>query len=44
MSSENCQDFEVKYINDAHVSVCTYVCACVFICIGGQEVMACNGH
>lgn len=30
MSSENCQDFEVKYINDACVSVCVHLCACVF--------------
>lgn len=46
MSSENCQDFEVKYINDAwRKCVCAFVsdracvCVCVF-CRGGREVVA----
>lgn len=33
MSSENCQDFEVKYINDA----CVCLCVCVFVYIFAEE-------
>lgn len=54
MSSENCQDFDVKTLM-MHASmrrcVCVCGCACVcvgvragvYICRGGQEVMGCNG-
>lgn len=35
MSSENCQDFEVKYINDACKSVC--VCGDLCVCVSVEE-------
>lgn len=46
MSSENCQDFEVKCINGARVYVHLHLCvfACMCIIRGGQEVMAWNGQ
>lgn len=44
MSSENCQDFEVKYINDACGHVCVHLRAYMYICRRGREVMVCNGH
>lgn len=46
MSSENCQDFEVKYINDARrkcVCIRKRPCMCVWVCVfcrGGREVVA----
>lgn len=32
MSSENCQDFEVKYINDA----CECASVYTFVCVSGE--------
>lgn len=44
MSLENCQDFEVKYINDVCYDLCVCVCMCVFISRAGQEVVARFSH
>ena len=49
MSSENCQDFEVKYINDAWRK-CVWIhkrpCMCVCVCFAeeAERLWPCDGH